>query len=264
MCITAANGNLKKTKIIAGEDWFVYANEAETKKSNSMLLAIPCKSEKDFTALDGTPWVPMFNQLEKDLPIYVDPNASRGISHKGLSVEQVGMYKCIKGEVSFFREYCEKADFEISPEMVDFFENHYKGWCFLSCEWEGNKKMDEQPIWVRYNSIFKDLIYIPMMDGHGHVPVRGDEYRDHRLAFTCKGNLTGKLYDTPMGPMKFITQAIGENFTPYQRYSNGDAFVEKAEYLSSEVYKGKVHCSFDLPETYDEKLAREIIDIGCR
>lgn len=179
MCITSAKAKLSKTRIISmaldnSRHLLSYSNKAQnlSGNKNSMILAIPGKLKREWF-MDTTNYNKFLEDIENQAHLEYDESHgiySRSLSFKSKGFDRfnVGMYDILIAED--VREIVERLGVMgpvISEELISFFENHYKGWSFVFCIFDGSEEMDSQPVTFEYEPFHYNWLYFPTMDSHG-------------------------------------------------------------------------------------------------
>lgn len=178
MCITSGPAELSKTKIMSiklDDDYHLlaYSNSVEnlSNKPNSMILAVPgTLTQKDF--YDTTAYAKFMDEIEEHWPPR-SRGLSKGFDSDTLSFEnfQLGMYNIFVSDSAHLigdaiSKLSENERPTISSELLNFFQTHYEGWSFVICCFNGNKKVETQPIMFKYKPFDKKMLYFPGMDSH--------------------------------------------------------------------------------------------------
>jgi hypothetical protein len=242
MCITSASAKLSNTRILSmaldnGRHMLSYSNSATnlSGKKNSMILPIPGTLRKEwFYDTRG------YNNFLKDIEnrAYIGYDESHGIYSRGtLSFNSksfdrfnLGIYDVlIANDIRNMVDRLGPTGPEISEELITFFENHYSGWYFLMCIFEGSEKMDSQPITFEYEPKHPNWLYFPTMDSHdGSAPNLSEKVKmEHSLMYEYPG-----LTDRIVNNMDF-TQGVPEilkrrNYVSTKwdkEYLNGDMYM---------------------------------------
>lgn len=175
MCIVSAKAKLTKTKILSipldnGRHLMSYTNKAKnlSGKKNSMILPIPGKLNKEWF-YDTSEYNEFVKDIERQANVNSEEILSRGMRSKTLSFEEfeVGFYNVVTtNDISKLVERLGVYGPEISSELINFFKEHYKGWNFVCCIFDGDKEMDAQPIMFEYEPFDYEWVYFPTMDSH--------------------------------------------------------------------------------------------------
>lgn len=199
MCITSGPAKLSTTKILSGkiDDTYhllAYSNTVEniSGKPNSMILAIPGKvTEEDF--YDTTAYAKFLEVIEEaQRKRFKGMSLSRGFDTLSMDAEvvnfQVGMYNIFVSDSASnigkaISALSPEKRPEINPEILSFLENHYAGWSFVIACFDGDKKMEAQPIMLKFKPIDPNTLYFPALDAHDGGAPNLDEkvWVDHFL-----------------------------------------------------------------------------------
>lgn len=184
MCITSKNASLTKTKILSfkkddGSVFLSYSNEVINLDNgkNCMILPIPGKvlEERFYDTANYNSFMNYIGDRTVISEFLTFGIKSKGITRglKSLSAIEVGMYNVhIVALQEEFDELNEKYNLGISQSLISFFLKHYKGFQFVCCLFDSNKKMDAQPIAFDYIPTNPNVLFYPSMDSHdGSVPV---------------------------------------------------------------------------------------------
>lgn len=242
MCITSAKAKLSKTRIMSmaldnGRHMLSYSNSATnlSGKKNCMILPIPGTLNKAWF-YDTREYRDFLKDIENRAHIGYDESHgiySRGtLSFNSKSFERfnLGMYDVLlSNDIKNMVDRLGWTGPEISEELISFFENHYSGWHFLMCIFDGSETMDSQPITFEYEPMYKEWLYFPTMDSHdGGAPNLSEKVKmDHSLMYEYPG-----LTDRIVNNMEF-TQIVPEilkrrNYVSTKwdnEYLNGDMYL---------------------------------------
>ena len=245
MCIVADSARLSKTKIFSYQKseqthGFLYSNSAVSEvPDNAMILAIPCKKQEKVKLFDGTPYKPFLDSFD-DLF-----NISRGgfSESTDIRVEQVGAYKTSFVNHAAFEIFCENCDFMIQEAMFNFLMNQYQGWVFTICEWHGKEPISSQPIHIEFDTMYRNDLYFPMMDGHTIAPQKGNIERDHILGFSTLNHLGFHSNNNSPATNKRFDGCKVKEWS-----KNGDSWINLDENLIEATLDGRlIKTSFEMP-----------------
>jgi hypothetical protein len=284
MCVTSARAHLSNTKILSvklGEKHLLaYGNAAQnfSGRPNSMILPVPgTMTKEDFH--DTTPYgtwltkmADVFTPRSRTLGGDSLRGASKGIE-RGRSVERfkVGMYEVFLAHPEVDRPMSGKTRIVdrmvgklghpvqealkalperrrplVQTDLLEFFDQRYRGWSLVVCVFEGEQAIDAQPIMFTYKPLpaWKDKLFFPAVDSHsGHAPILDEEVDVDHFLFTETKN--GVLIDD----FKFINMPPilrGRKFAGAQiahtELPNGDWIREcsaepKHEMFSHDIFK---------------------------
>lgn len=241
MCLTSGPAKLSTTKILSGKiddayHLLAYSNTVEniSGKPNSMILAIPGKvTEEDF--YDTTAYAKFLEVIEESQRArYESKSLSRSFDTLSMDDEvvnfQVGMYNVFVSDSAsnigkaISTLPSEKRP-EINPEILSFLENHYKGWSFVIACFDGDKKMEAQPIMLKFKPIDSNILYFPGMDAHDGGAPNLDEkvWVDHFLM-----TMGEKGSDVDFGNLSIPEIFAGKKFFGMSysgKHQNGDWYV---------------------------------------
>lgn len=202
MCITSAKAELSNTKIMSiklDEQFHLlaYSNKVVNKSGepNSMILAVPGFITQEFF-YDTTAYAGFLKEVE-DAFTPRSRSLSKGIERDiDLSFEnfQLGIYNVFvsNSAIEIGKAIAELPDDkrpEISSGLLKFFQNHYKGWKFVICCFDGDKPIESQPIMFKYIPFNPEMLFFPGMDSHtGKAPnLNANVEIDHFLISEVQG-----------------------------------------------------------------------------
>lgn len=186
MCIFLNNVETTGTTILSvvlknSKHGFVYKNTALGTKG-TMVLPIPSKGGSVFK--NGKPLNSMMDAMYDEIlarnspktrGVFEDPD---GKSKKEIVIKKVGIYNTAIVKQDQLEEAYTILDIPKDDNMLKFLGEQYAEWEFLTCNWNTGKKLVAQPLWVEYDPIYKNALYIPLMEGHGEVPKDEDVAKD--------------------------------------------------------------------------------------
>jgi len=236
MCITAASAHLTSTKILSfqkenGEVFLAYQNEVMNESGkNAMILPIPGKIK---TLYDTSKYNTFLDTITLRTKISEEYNygvlsgrggMTRGMS-KSLSIEQkkVGMYNIVYSALmTDLEEVCKLEDVKITPELLSFFNTHYKNFGFICCLFSSKYKMSAQPIAFDYEPINKEHIFFPTMDSHdGSAPKHTSVRLDHKISTLMN---EGKLIEGEKDYPDFLKNKMFGTYDLHFSDDNGDLY----------------------------------------
>ncbi len=269
MCIVSAEAKLTKTKILSmaldnGRHLLSYANEAKnlSGKTNSMILPIPGKVDKKWF-YDTTEYKDFLGDIHKQADVELNMYLSAGSKSRGISFDEfeVGFYKVVTtNDVDTLVEILGVYGPEISSELMEFFKTQYKGWSFVCCIFDGDKKMDAQPIMFEYEPFEYNYVYFPMMDSHtgGAPSLNSNVQVDHTLITEYPGvseNMIGKVKFSQEVPeilkrRKFVSTKWK------QEMINGDMYIDIGELNSKSDSLNDIFSFFMRKSTHPNLIAQ--------
>ena len=252
MCIVSAKAELTKTKILSmpldnGRHLISYKNKAENKsgKVNSMILPIPGKLSKDWF-YDTTEYNDFMDEIERRTKVNLTRSLGieRGFKSKSIEEFSLGIYKVIStNDIDALIDRLGVYGPDISDELLDFFKNHYKGWNFVCCIFDGDKKMDSQPIMFEYEPFDSDWVYFPTMDSHtGGAPDLNESVKlDHTLMTEhsgLEGDTIKEVHFKQEVP-EVLRRRKYAAFNPKGSLQNGDMYLKISDLASKGKFRGE-------------------------
>ena len=195
----------------------IYSNTVESKVSgNKMILPIPA-NVVTVSVKDGVPFIGLMGMINETCqPEY----GTRSIGTVPPRKEKVGMYNVT---------YCnlEQLKGQVSDELHEFFTEKYNIYSFVICEWEDTKPISSQPIVIQYDTLFKNFLYFPMMDGHGAIPKNQTIKRNHALGFSGFANPGRYKFEKDTQLISFSSIKVDTETL------NGDTWI----YITNDLYQ---------------------------
>jgi len=246
MCITSKEAILRKTKILSfkkenGNIFLSYQNTAQnlSKGRNCMVLPIPGKLKSEWF-FDTTKYSSFMKYLADRCIVSESTNygvrsRSMTLGSKGLEVVNVGMYEIhFSNDMNDIKTLNESLNLEIGSDLLEFFINHYKGFSFIYCIFDGNQKMDSQPIALEYEPINSNVLFFPTMDGHdGEAPKDDRVSVDHIILTELKNQRSGKQDLSFINAPEFLDNREWGGYEISYKMPNGDFYMDLTQNMEN-------------------------------